>query len=98
VQTEVDKAIPSTGVFGIGDNAGISSNASDTKVCQQISRTTLEPSFVARFENNVPIVHFAKQCKESSGTASIKFKAGRKLKQNGAEFLPQKINLLQEII
>jgi hypothetical protein len=50
------------------------------------------------FENNVPIVHFAKQCKESSGRASIKFKAGRKLKQNGAEFLPQKINLLQEII
>ena len=98
MQTEVDKAIPPTGVSGIGDNAGIGSNASDTKVCQQISRTTLEPTFVARFENNVPIVHFAKQCKESSATASIKFKTGRKLKQDGAELLPQKINLLQEIV
>jgi hypothetical protein len=43
-------------------------------------------------------VHFAKQCKESSSTASIEFKARRKLKQDGAELLPQKINLPQEIV
>jgi hypothetical protein len=98
VQTEVDNALPPTGVFGIGYHAGIGSNASHTKLRQKIFRVTTEPTLVPWFENNVPIVHFAKQCKESSGTASIKFKAGRKLKQNGAEFLPQKINLLQEII
>jgi hypothetical protein len=98
VQTEVDKAIPSTGVFGFGNHPGIGSNASHTKLCQQLFRATMEPTFVAWFEDNVVIVHFAKQCKESSGAASIKFKTGRKLKQDGAEFLPQNINLLQEII
>jgi len=98
VQTEVDNALPPTGVFGFGNHSRIGSNPSHTKPCQQIFRVTTEPTLVPWFENNVPIVQFAKQCKESSGTASIKFKAGRKLKQNGAEFLPQKINLLQEII
>jgi len=98
MQTEVGKAIPSTGDFGFRNYSRIASNASHTKFRQQIFRVTTEPTLMSWFENNVPIVHFAKQCKESSGTASIKFKTGRKLKQNGAEFLPQKINLLQEII
>jgi hypothetical protein len=97
VQTEVDKAIPRAGVFGIASHAGISGNASDTKLGQQISRTTSKPTFVPWFESNILIVHFAKQCKESSSTVSIKFKARRKLKQDGAELLPQKFNLLQEI-
>ena len=98
MQTEVDKVIPPTGVFGIGNHPGIGSNASHTKLRQQIFRITMEPTFVSWFENNVVIVHFAKQCKESSCTSSIKFMTGRKLKQDGVEFLPQKMNLLQEII
>jgi hypothetical protein len=56
---------------------------------------TSEPTFVPWFESNVLIVHFAKQCKESSTTASIEFKARRKLKQDGAELLqPAAINRL----
>jgi len=99
VETEVDNAIPSTGVFGFGNHPGIGSNASHTKLRQQIFRVTTEPTLVPWFENNVVIVHFAKHCKKSSSTVGIKFKAGRKLKQDRAELLPpQKINLLQEII
>jgi hypothetical protein len=88
VQTEVGKSIPSTGVFGFGNHSGIGDNASHTEFRQQIFRVTTEPTLVSWFENNVVIVQFAKQCKESSCTASIKLKTGRKLKQDGAEFLP----------
>jgi len=99
VQTEVDKAIPCTGVFGFRNYSRIANNASHTKLCQQIFRVTTEPTLVPWFENNVVIVHFAKHCKKSSSTVGIKSKAGRKLKQDRAELLPpQKINLLQEII
>jgi len=98
VQTEVDNAIPPTGVFGIGNHAGIGSNASHTKLRQKIFRVTTEPTLVPWFENNVVIVHFAKQCKESSGATSIKFKTGRKLKQHGSELLPENLNLLPETI